>query len=255
MRRFTLVVCALAALVYAVAVTPRPADAVAAPRIASQLCPNVPGTVSVEIQWVPGNEGKQSRQWLDLSLSDNGFAPDTFISVGPLDADRSTFIWSGLLLGRVHFLRINTLNVSGNVSGWDPSGTVSFSTTDCANPVPAEIQGVGQNCQGTTITGTFFWQSAIPSVIPEGQSQWLDLSTQDNGFAPGTFIAAGPIAALRSSFRWQGLLPQRVHYWRVNTWTGAGWSTSKTGRFTTDFVLTAPDGSCSQAHGDPGPDL
>jgi hypothetical protein len=53
----------------------------------------------------------------------------------------------------------------------------------------------------------------------------------NNGFAPGTFVGAGPVAG--SSFTWYGLARGATHFWRVNTLTPGGWASSNTGSFVT----------------------
>jgi hypothetical protein len=218
-----------------------PAAAASGLRIASQGCGA--DTVDVHFQWESSGEGPQ---WIDISLFDNRFQAGTFIGVGPLPADQTAFIWTDLLQGRRHYVRINTF-VRG---GWQESGTLPFTTSDCRGPAPAILQGASQDCHGDRIVAKFFWQTATPF----GEVQWLDLSLHNNGFAPGTFISAGPLeGGPATSFTWRGLLDGTVHYWRVNTWTGTRWMPSATGMFHTDVAYINPDGSCGHAHGDPGP--
>ena len=52
------------------------------------------------------DHGNGIDQWVDLSLSNNGFQPGTFVSqhVG----GQSDLIWTGLLANSVHYWRVNT---------------------------------------------------------------------------------------------------------------------------------------------------
>jgi len=72
---------------------------------------------------------------------------------------------------------------------------------------------------------------------------WLDLSLQDNGFIPGTFVGHGPVPAtfnlgetdpalqFFAVVSWDGIEQGLVHYWRVNVRYGDAWYASPTYRF------------------------
>lgn len=77
---------------------------------------------------------------------------------------------------------------------------------------------------GNTATVNFTWQPVI------GKTQWLDIST-DEWFAPGSFKGHGPLQMELSSLTVQNLPANTVHYWRLNTLSESGWSTSETGAF------------------------
>src|SRR5581483_7493837 len=78
-----------------------------------------------------------------------------------------------------------------------------------------------------TVRAHFLWTSS-------GQGeQWVDLSLFDNGFAPGTFLGAGPLPPGQTVFAWDGLIPNATHYLRVNTLTADGWFPSQTLIFST----------------------
>jgi hypothetical protein len=225
------------------------------PAVLQQQCSTTqPGTVLVTFSWQPSGAGSQ---WLDLSLLDNGFAPGTIVGVGPLPADASTFAWDGLVGGMTHYVRINTLTPAG----WVPSQTLAFTTGVCGGP--AALGEVTQACGGQqgTVDETFRWNTSAPL----GSVQWLDLSLVDNGFAPGTFVSAGPLDPAATSFAWTELRSGLTHYWRVNTLTPTGWQPSSTGSFVTgscpppsslgpisiNFTATRPPGSFT---GTPFPD-
>jgi hypothetical protein len=177
------------------------------------------GTVRVTFGWTPSYGDSQ---WLDLSLSDNGFAPGTYVGVGVFGSLTGTFTWDGLTPGRTHFARVNT----HIFLAWEPSQTSRFVTRTCARSSAAQLSSASpEQCNAMT----FQWAPANP----EGLLQWIDLSTANNGFAPGTHAQAGPFSGGVSGFYWPGLRQGTRHYWRVNTWTGSGWISSATGSFST----------------------
>jgi hypothetical protein len=78
------------------------------------------GKASVELQWRPlvGGEG----QYVDLSLTLNGFGEGTFVSSGRLPPELDGYVWGGLLPNQPHYYRINT----ASAAGWHASVTRSF---------------------------------------------------------------------------------------------------------------------------------
>jgi hypothetical protein len=92
-----------------------------------------PNSVRVFFLWGPSRAGTQ---YLDLSIFNNGFAPGTFVGVGPFPNDRWGFIWEGLLQGTTHYARINTLTSEG----WKPTAPFAFYTPVCDPSVPAAPQ-------------------------------------------------------------------------------------------------------------------
>jgi len=183
------------------------------------------GTVAVTFSWPRASGAYQV--WLDLSLSNNGFAPGTFTAVGPLDPDTTSYTWKGVSSGLNHHYRVNALYADG----WHVLKSGSFVSGQCQWG-PASIQGTTQECSTEApgkVKVTFSW---APSLVP-GSLQWLDLSLFDDGFAPDSFVGIGPIAGGESTFVWDGLEPAARHYWRVNKLSFDGWHPSQTGSFTT----------------------
>lgn len=104
---------------------------------------------------------------------------------------------------------------------------LSLRLSDPTQPAGAALDFPTAECTGGASTAvTFAWDAH-----PLAQQQWLDLSTHDNGFAPGTFIAGGPLAANRASLTWSGITTGVPHFWRVNALTPSGWVASETGAF------------------------
>lgn len=101
------------------------------------------------------------------------------------------------------------------------SPTPRATPTPPIRPVAAEGPGIMvAECMGTganSVRVFFLWN---PS---RAGTQFLDLSMLNNGFAPGTFLAAGPLGADRWGFIWEGLRQGATHYARVNTLTSQGW--------------------------------
>jgi hypothetical protein len=107
--------------------------------------------------------------------------------------------------------------------------------TPTQTPIPAPNPALGPGlmvaeCGSATANGARAFLLWTPS---NAGTQWLDLSVVNNGFAPGTFIAAGPFAPDRWGFVWPGLLQGTTHYARVNTLTREGWKSSSTLAFYT----------------------
>lgn len=107
------------------------------------------------------------------------------------------------------------------------------------NPQEVELGAVanpttsGDTCDSDPryISVTFQW-------VPSGKGeQWLDLSLFPNDFAPGTFVGIGPFSPKIGQVTWDGLMPSRTHYFRVNTLTASGWETSDTRTFATDACV------------------
>ena len=96
--------------------------------VSTQECrASSPASTTSTLSWVPSRRGEQ---WLDISLFNNRFAPDTFVGIGPLPSTASAFAWSGLQPGTTHFLRVNTRSPSG----WESSRTFAFATQACGDP-------------------------------------------------------------------------------------------------------------------------
>ncbi len=200
-------------------------------RIVGQSClPD--GTAQVNVAWQTFDQGPQ---WLDLSLSDNGFAPGTFVGLGPRPADQSSQPWGGLIPGLTHFLRVNT----NTQYGWQPSQTIAFTTRGDCSPQfgtgASNLSLLSQTCTSDNrVTINLVWSSSGQGL------QWTDLSVFDNGFAPNTFVGLGPLPPQQSSLTWAGLTPGLFHFARVNTLVGGTWIPSQTVPFLTRNDCNAP---------------
>lgn len=179
------------------------------------------GSATVTFSWeaMPG----AIYQWLDLSMADNGFAPRSFVGMGPFQSSQTTVNWPGIVSGEPHYWRINTLTASG----WVTSETQVF--VACSPAVllwgPLECQPDG------TATVDFHWAPTTTAGI-----QWLDLSINGASFAAGTFDTSGPLFRSVSSYLWTGLKAGAVYYFRVNSFALSpfGWLPSETAGFYVD---------------------
>jgi hypothetical protein len=174
------------------------------------------GAANVVFPWTPVAGG--TMQYLDLSLSNNGFAPGTFVGAGPLDPALSALNWNGLLANQTHYWRVNT----NTANGWIPSSTGSF--TPCA--VTLAAGQVTYSCGGGRANVTFGLGAQPAGTF----ATWIDLTVFDNGFAPGTFIGAN--ASGQTQYTWSGILPNVQHFWRANSQNASGWTQTTGGSFT-----------------------
>src|SRR6185295_851713 len=126
--------------------------------------------------------------------------------------------------------RLRLLGLAALVAALSLVGTSRLlSTPDKAEAEAAyNINVIGQSC-----TGDGYVRINLAWGAPMEGAQWVDLSLQNNGFAPGTFLGIGPFGAYDGSGTWSGLVPGMVHFLRVNTVTPFGWTPSQTISFTT----------------------
>ena len=85
------------------------------------------------------------------------------------------------------------------------------------------------------IPGTFDLNNKLAE---QPRQIWIDLSLQDNGFAPGTFIGAGPFSITQPSphrlFAWHNIVRNRTHSYRLNALMANGqWREVGRGTFRT----------------------
>lgn len=109
------------------------------------------GKAKATFNWTPGALNG-TVQYLDVSMSDNGFAPGTYVSVGPFAGDAQTFVSDNVTPGAAHWFRVNTFDGSN----WWTSTTGYFTTPLCsAPPTSAPPTDGGGGCIETCIAGSF----------------------------------------------------------------------------------------------------
>ena len=134
-----------------------------------------------------------------------------------------------LIPERRHYYRLNAL-VNDR---WIEVGRGSFDTWTCI-----VLESV--SCRGGPMPAARFVR-LHPSIVEHAGNPvaiWVDLSLFDNGFAPNTFIGAGPfsptLAEQDATHDWTMLLPNRRHYYRMNVlWSIGWWVNTYQGAFTT----------------------
>jgi hypothetical protein len=189
--------------------------------------------------------GDADAVWIDLSIFDNDFAPGTFLNAGPFtpSADGLLFSWSDLAMQKTHFYRLNA-HVG---TRWVELGRGSFETPDCFGLVNQIVC----NESGTNFVGFGlpFMEAQLPPGVPArapltALQSWLDLSLQDNGFLPGTFIGART-SLPSSTYGWSGIAPGLRHAYRWNLlYSDGNWYVQRRG----SFVALRCDGLPSLPH-------
>ncbi len=180
-----------------------------------------------------GVSGDPDAMWIDLSIVDNDFAPDTFLNAGPFtpSADGQLFSWFDLTMQKTHFYRLNA-HVG---TRWVELGRGSFETPDCFGLVNQIVcdRGSGTNLVGFALP---FMEAQLPPGVPArpqltALQSWLDLSLQDNAFIPGTFIGART-SLPSSTYGWSGIAPGLRHVYRWNLlYSDDNWYVQRRGSF------------------------
>jgi hypothetical protein len=169
-------------------------------------------------EWFPVIGAMQ--HWVDLSLFDNGFIDQTYLSrPAAIPYPQEQVTWPGLISGLVHYWRVSALTPDG----WLISGTGRF--VPCSGPA---LLGVSHSClDGVTAEAAFHFAPAAPP----GVAAWLDLTIFDNGFAAGSFLGFGPLHGQQQNVVVQGVLANVNHWWRVDNLIDGTWTPSETGHF------------------------
>ena len=212
-----------AAIALSLGSTPRVANAqTPALNFATAACSG--STASVTFSWTPVSGA--SMQFVDISIFDNGFAPDSFIG-SPAGPTSNTLVWDGILTHTPHVWRVNALTPAG----WVTSSTGAF--VACGTPSPL---GVGAACQNRSLTtGHFRWAPMSPAPV----LQYLDLGWDPN-FSPGSFYGAQQ-SVTAGSVSWPNIPANLTQYYRINSMTPDGvWHSSPAGSFIGDCVPTNP---------------
>jgi len=159
-----------------------PAGAAGLSVYSSQCIGPTPTSVRILLMWSPSRSGIQ---YLDLTTLNNGYAPGTFVGVGPFAPDTWAFMWDGILQGTTHFLRVNTYTTAG----WLPSETIAFYTPVCdaaaAEPAPrADMIGLRDRI-GAAIGGSGINTAVAITDLQTGET--IDVGGYDNRL-PGCTI-------------------------------------------------------------------
>src|SRR4051812_21811755 len=107
---------------------------------------------------------------------------------------------------------------------------VAFTALSRSGQAASSQVYMNQTCTAGKLSVSFNWQGSDATSL----QQWIDLSTNDNGWLDGTYISAGPIAGNATSYTWTGLTGSTAHLVRINQQLANGaWDPSGTFYFTT----------------------
>lgn len=92
----------------------------------------------------------------------------------------------------------------------------------------ADDLSIVQTCQpGNSVQVSLHWTTYNLG------SQWIDVSVNNNNFAPGTFLSNGPLSPTTNLVVVNGAQTSTTLYARINTQTANGWYVSPTIQFQT----------------------
>jgi hypothetical protein len=141
-----------------------------------------------------------------------------------------------------------TISLVATVAAWQ--------TGAAAAAVPDQQYVGALTCRsaGFVVPGVSDVRSALAAhgVTGDADAVRIDLSIFDNEFAPGTFLNAGPFTskAFAGVFSWDGLVDQKMHFYRLNAHVGARWVDIGHGSFETPDCFGQVDRIiCSRSSG------
>jgi hypothetical protein len=173
----------------------------ASPQAASAAAPYIAiepncngGTSNARFTWF-GNDPYAVQQWIDLSLTDNGFAPGTYFSAALAPSQNSVTL-AQLRPGLTHFVRVNQQLWTGD---WDPSLTFVFNSAACGAPPVSGGGGSGpvriDNLTCTSSAG----QATLTNVAPaSSQTGSLNAAPFD------TISCTANVSGAYTSLAWRG---------------------------------------------------
>lgn len=201
----------------------------------AQSCPaGEGGGVTVSFVWPAAGEGA-IETWLEVGLNGE-FTPASFQSYGPFDPGQTAYALAGLPEGVRYHYRTQARTVPGPGaeagSEWKTIATGTF-TAACGKP--AAPISVAQRCiEGPEpgpaddgVAALFAWAPGA-----EGE-QWIDVSADGEGFAPGTYLGHGPAASRAMTLEVSPLARGARYWWRVNVRAAGGWIASAPASFET----------------------
>jgi hypothetical protein len=195
----------------------RPAEAAGAIiRLPAAVC----GEASAEVsfKWTPV-EGA-TEQWLDLSRSDNHFAPGTYTGY-KLTSGTDTLTATLSETHRPYFWRVN----SRTPGGWVESTLGQF--VPCGGPQLLWGPTVCQSSEYATVH--FNWAPRADAI----GYQWLELSS--DGTFGSNMVRVGPLSLGAQSYRRGGFPVEERTYFRI------AWENTDGTRVTTNIASFMPD--------------
>lgn len=176
------------------------------------------GSTELTFNWVPAESATE--QWLDLSTSDNHFAPGTYRGF-KLTPGVKTMTTTTLSDNAPHYWRVN----SRTADGWVASALGQF--VPCGGPQLLWGPTICQSARFATVS--FNWAPRADAI----GYQWLELSSDVNFSSGATRV--GPLSVAAQSYRRGGFPVEERTYFRV------AWEDSDGTRVTTPVASFVPD--------------
>ncbi len=213
--------------------------------------------VNQTFRWIPPIDFNVTGQFLDFSTVP-AFQYNQFVPVG-----QSSVTIFNLQGGTTYYYRVWEQTGGGYGSGYyvvgSPFSWQPIQTDPCPITTTQPQLGAvtfGSQCVNGGVVTTFNWSDGSAEGNPIAY-QYLDLSVNNNGFAPGTFLpVSNPPGPYDHAYVAQAgqpvlgpLAPGTTHFWRINQFFGGAyqkWVPSITGSFTTPNCIAPPTGVPAQ---------
>jgi len=173
---------------------PTPTHAAVGSLYVSQSCNQ--GGVLLNLSW-DAQSPAPIQYWVDVSSTDNGFAPGTFQGYG-MPGFATSFQMPNFLPGSTtYYMRVNQL-LQGGVS-WDPSGTFVVTTQACGSAPIATTTGAGRpSLQNVTCTSSLD-AASVANINPTDRKQ-----ARLNSYTGDTIRCSATAAGAYTSLTWRG---------------------------------------------------
>jgi len=159
-------------------------------------------------------------QWTDNSTGEDGFTIHNGVTARDVGADTTTYDWTGLAAATYSCFKVRAYNSSG-VSSYYPT---SESDWVCTTSLPGTGPAAPTNLTATPVS---------PSTI---RLQWMDNSTDEEGFTLYNGATSRNVGAGTTTYEWDGLAAGTYMCFKVRSyrWTGVS-----------AYVPADPDWSCT----------
>jgi len=146
-------------------------------RIVNTWC-NPDGTAGFTFAFNSYNFG--AYMFIDISHSNNGFFPGTYVVNGPYPASTNSFsTWYGIRASAPVYLRVNVFD---GFFWWYPSQTIQFFTPACGiQVIDSDNDGVPNNIDACPFQPGPSWNNGCPAPVPPPQSNCDPVT----GWCPG----------------------------------------------------------------------
>lgn len=132
--------------------------------------------------------------------------------------------------GRWYWLVINCKTTTCDLANLSASTIETFTVPFGLSSATNLTQSIGQCKSNGKVDVQFNWTPATNVT-----SQVIYLSTQNNGFAAGTYITTNLNFGVVNNWNWVDLLSNTAHYWKISSQVNGSWYDSSTATFTTPY--------------------